>query len=455
MKRGMIIKSILWMIIFSLSLGEAFSQHKGKKTIEEHLKAGDTTTAKTLQGALEGLKRKAAAENKNNSLSWIQDFQKEIINTGKVEISKNAKELFNPNSSLIATDDSGETVKQAVASTKTFIQILIVIILLIVLGIDIIKGMWKPQYFMGIMPRYALIIILITFPVLPTQLLIFIKNTTNQITDIAFENNSIRGGSKKDHKGVDELPIAIYDYQNTLDYAQSLKQNWIEKLKSKVADEIINKINPLRGTNYSWKEITFKTLYYLNLIAGLVVVMVSNMLTTLLAVLFPITIALSVIPGFAGGIISFLRYYIVFLLWEVIANIMRSFSRASGISNKLAEAAAFNTLEMTPEQATLFIDHFNIIDDATYLSLFLSLIFTIIIPKIADILVTGGQAGGFFSVVTGIITKKTAAAGGTAMKGGKVAAGAATGGVGLVVGEKVMKAVKSVFQEFKENIGKS
>jgi len=131
---------------------------------------------------------------------------------------------------------------------------------------------------------------------------------------------------------------------------------------------------------------------------GFLIVFISKFGCWLLIAFAPFCVAISFIKGFEGSFVGMLKYFIVFKLWAVIFAAIKLAMHNMDFVNQLAYAAGYQSVSNSPSLSTIVMK----------LCCCIVLIMT---PQFADILVSGSQAGGFFSAA---IAKGGAVMGGAA-----------------------------------------
>jgi len=112
-----------------------------------------------------------------------------------------------------------------------------------------------------------------------------------------------------------------------------------------------------------------------------VIVFVQVFSIAILYVSGPIAISFSILVGFEGGLLGWLKYYIVIKLWTVIVYIIQGLSTLL-ILNSLDPGSGMPSWEALVVQAGLVLIY-------------------CMVPKFADILISGSQGGSFFSAAVG------------------------------------------------------
>lgn len=142
----------------------------------------------------------------------------------------------------------------------------------------------------------------------------------------------------------------------------------------------------------------------INDIIDFVLLFISDIMIYILALLYPLIYAMNTIEGFQGGALSALKYIIAFSLWGLVGKIITSITETIGFSHVIAKIKGIIDSpinEMVQHEKLEVME--TIVDNMAYenLLVIIGLIaIKAITPKIADILISGSQSGGFFTALT-------------------------------------------------------
>lgn len=153
---------------------------------------------------------------------------------------------------------------------------------------------------------------------------------------------------------------------------------------------------------------------------GFLIIFISKFACWLLIAFAPFCVAISFIKGFEGSFLGMLKYFIVFKLWAVIVAAIKLSLFHLRFVEAMAYDAGFHSITNSPSTS----------------SIVMKICYCVVLcmtPMFADILVSGSQAGGFFSAA---IAKGGAAIGSIASMGSKTGSGM-MGNVGSNIGKNM------------------
>lgn len=194
------------------------------------------------------------------------------------------------------------------------------------------------------------------------------------------------------------------DIIKTYDYFQSQYDGgWMNIAGS--SEDAIDNYTSLTTRASVWLYYNTINLFIgINDIVDFVLLFISDIIIYILALLFPLIYAMNTIEGFQGGALSALKYIIALSLWGLIGKMITSITETIGFSHVIAKIRGIIDSpinEMMHHEKLEVME--TIIDNMAFenLLIIIGLIgIKVITPKIADILISGSQSGGFFTLMT-------------------------------------------------------
>jgi hypothetical protein len=200
--------------------------------------------------------------------------------------------------------------------------------------------------------------------------------------------------------------VALYSAPQTTDGSTLATITGNLKATSNVVASATNIVDPS-----SWSKIFLNSLIqWIAEIIDVVVFLIRQYLLNVMFVCGPLALAFSFIKNMEGSFMSFFKYYIVVHLWATIAFVLDNIYTELTIADLQGTSQWFNN--GVPSFDTL-----------VYQIGFI--ILHCMIPKLADMLISGSQGGAFFSAAAGFATKGISSL-------GKGATSVASGGAAAV-----------------------
>lgn len=219
---------------------------------------------------------------------------------------------------------------------------------------------------------------------------------------------------------------------NTFDAFHVARAIW--SVNKYVGNGIVNTVTGQNDVLSPSKWGTDAVISIVNLAYGIVSLIVSLIQAYAISILYitgPIAITFSMLSGFEGGFAGWLKYYIVIKLWLVIVYVIQSLDATLALQNMGVNG---------------------VVSDEALAFQIGSLVMYMMVPKFADILISGSQGGAFFSAAVAGASMVAGKAMGAIKGSGKAAAGSVLDVAGTGKGNdahtKVGKAIGHIASAF-------
>ena len=322
---------------------------------------------------------------------------------------------------------------------KTYSKILILIIIIIIVAFDITKYInnlknkeneeneeEEDKKISKILGKYAVLLLLILIPMIFSSAIYWIKyaiQTPLEYT-IKKEGNTIDATKAyKEYNRITSLVLAEKDriFQEEITGGKEISKTLSHDIyrintntglanKKGISGFYDNQVrNDRRRDNtmniyYSG----LRNIYVLQKIIIFVYNTIADLLIYLIALFFPIVIALNFLPYFQGGIVPILKLVVSLSLWKVILKTINEISYNLGMKQIQSKITALADLKDEITTTEMTMDIYNIfLSNMGYEKYVIAIIITgvlIITPKISSFLISGSQSGSFLSVASSAIT---------------------------------------------------
>lgn len=202
-------------------------------------------------------------------------------------------------------------------------------------------------------------------------------------------------------------------HDDPADDISNMTETQIDAAPEKKADSSLSALNPA-----NWPALMLPNL--IEQIYGLVLLVVVLIQTYAISILYitgPIAITFSMLTGFESGVAGWIKYYIVIKLWIIIVYVIQALSASIIVAN------------IDPNTGLLS-------SEAMAMQVGLIVMYTMI-PKFADILISGSQGGAFFSAAVAGASMAAGKAMGVLKGTGKATAGGVLDVAGIGKGNDI------------------